>query len=163
MVTCQKQPALGCVYKLVEINGLPRIKLSHDVGKVTVPGRKNIYRLYGESGHMLIDLMKRADEDPPQVGMKVLCRHPFEESKRAFVTPTRVDALYNVYWKDGAICRGFPNLQRVRENVFNSLRALRPDIKRYLNPTPYKVAVSDALYNFLHDLWLENAPIGQLC
>jgi nicotinate phosphoribosyltransferase len=34
LVTCYSQAALGCVFKLVEINSKPRIKLSEDVAKV---------------------------------------------------------------------------------------------------------------------------------
>lgn len=40
--------------------------------------------------------MQKADEKPPQVGKKVLCRHPFQESKRAYVIPARVEPLYKV-------------------------------------------------------------------
>lgn len=81
---------------MVEINELPKIKLSQDVGKVTMPGRKNAYRLFGADGHALIDLLTRSTEPPPKVGEKVLCRHPFQESKRAYVIPTRVEPLYKV-------------------------------------------------------------------
>jgi hypothetical protein len=47
-------------------------------------------------GHALIDLLMRSIESPPQVGQKVLCRHPFQESKRAYVIPSRVESLYKV-------------------------------------------------------------------
>ncbi|XP_047507391.1 nicotinate phosphoribosyltransferase isoform X2 [Pieris napi] len=162
LVTCQRQPALGCVYKLVEINGQPRIKLSQDVGKVTIPGHKKAYRLFGADGHALIDLLQRSSEAAPEVGQKVLCRHPFQESKRAYVIPSKVEHLYKIYWKDGQITTAPKPLSEVRERVQASLRTLRQDIKRNLNPTPYKVAVSDDLYSFIHDLWLQNAPIGEL-
>lgn len=161
LVTCQKQPALGCVYKMVEINGQPRIKLSQDVAKVTIPGKKDAYRLYGEN-HALIDLLQISGEAAPQADQKVLCRHPFQEAKRAFVTPSKVENLLKLYWKDGAICRNLPNMQEIKANVVESLKILRPDIKRTLNPTPYKVSVSDNLYHYLHKLWLDNAPIGEL-
>jgi len=38
------------VYKLVEINGMPRIKLSQDGSKITMPGKKDAFRLYGGDG-----------------------------------------------------------------------------------------------------------------
>ena len=82
LVTCQAQPALGCVYKLVEINGSPRIKLSQEIGKVVIPGKKRIYRLLNAEGCPLIDLIQRDTEPPPRPGERVLCRHPFQENKR---------------------------------------------------------------------------------
>ncbi|XP_072042546.1 nicotinate phosphoribosyltransferase-like [Amphiura filiformis] len=162
LVTCQKQPALGCVFKLVQVNELPRIKLSHDIEKVTIPGRKQIHRLYGQDGRPLVDLMQQMDEDPPEQGKSVLCRHPFEESKRAYVRPAKVVPLHQLYWKDGKVCQPISSLEETRAVAKQSLQMLREDHKRALNPTPYKVSVSDNLYQFLHELWLQSAPIEEL-
>lgn len=163
LVTCQKQPALGCVYKLVEVNAKPCIKLSLDVEKVTIPGRKSVYRLFGKDGHALIDLLQMKDEPAPEPGQKVLVRHPFQESKRAYVQPVQVKNLHSLCFSDGKICTDLPVLSEIKKRVKESLATLRSDIKRNLNPTPFKVSVSGQLYQFMHDLWLENAPIGELC
>ncbi|XP_075733103.1 nicotinate phosphoribosyltransferase isoform X7 [Rhipicephalus microplus] len=138
LVTCQKQPALGCVYKLVEIKNLSCIKLSLDIQKVTIPGKKACYRLYGHQGYALLDLMQKMDEPPPQKGKRVLCRHPFQESKRAYVIPDCVEDLCLLWWDHGKIARELPTLDAIRNRVKESLKTLRPDIKRTLNPTPYK-------------------------
>lgn len=53
-----------------------------------------MYLLY--SGHALIDLLQRSVETPPQIGIRVLCRHPFQESKRAYVIPAKVESLLKV-------------------------------------------------------------------
>ena len=50
LVTCQAQPALGCVYKMVEIGARPCIKLSPDIEKITIPGFKRAFRLMNAAG-----------------------------------------------------------------------------------------------------------------
>ncbi|XP_062583365.1 nicotinate phosphoribosyltransferase-like isoform X1 [Saccostrea cucullata] len=163
LVTCQKQPALGGVYKLVEINKNPRMKLSEDVEKVTIPGRKLAYRLFGIDGNALVDLMMQPSETAPQPGERVLCRHPIQESRRAYVIPAKVELLHKCYWDKGKVVQPLPTLTELRTKALKSLQTLRIDHKRALNPTPYKVSVSSELYTFMHELWLKNAPIGELC
>ena len=82
----------------MEINGQPRIKLSQEVEKLVIPCRKNVFRLLGGDGKPLVDIMLMADENPPVVGVKILCRHPFMENKRAYVTPSAVEPLLSLIW-----------------------------------------------------------------
>lgn len=55
LTTSSDVPALDCAYKLQEYAGLPRRKRS--TGKATWPGRKQVYRRYGEDGRMAGDLL----------------------------------------------------------------------------------------------------------
>ena len=163
LVTCQSQPALGMVYKLVEINGKPAIKLSNELSKVTIPGKKNAFRLIGTEGVALCDVMVGSNEAPPQVGKRLMCRHPYIERKRAFVTPSFVMELLRPVWI-GSEKRvaPTPTLGQVREFVKDQLKLIRSDHKRSLNPTEYKVSLTNDLFNFMHELWLEKCSIADL-
>jgi nicotinate phosphoribosyltransferase len=46
IATCKKQPALGLVCKLTEINKVPKMKFSSDLEKTTLPGAKVVYRIW---------------------------------------------------------------------------------------------------------------------
>ncbi|TYI50386.1 hypothetical protein E1A91_D12G098400v1 [Gossypium mustelinum] len=164
LVTCYAQAALGCVFKLVEINNQPRIKLSEDVSKVSIPCKKRCYRLYGKEGYSLVDIMTGENEPCPKVGERILCRHPFSESKRAYVVPKRVEELLKCYWpgKSGKVREELPALKDIRDHCIKQLEQMRPDHIRRLNPTPYKVSVSAKLYDFIHFLWLNEASVGEL-
>lgn len=86
LVTCFRQPALGGVYKLVEIRGQPRIKLSEEVEKVTIPGKKWAYRLYGKEGFALVDLMIGDNELPPKVKFPLKAAHFTHKSNTWYST-----------------------------------------------------------------------------
>lgn len=98
LVTCQRQPALGMVYKLVQIEGKPRIKISQDISKVTIPGAKNAFRLIGRDNVPILDLLVPDSEAPPTPGRRLLCHHPFEDKRRVYVTATKVIRLLNRVW-----------------------------------------------------------------
>ncbi|EGC33132.1 NAPRTase [Dictyostelium purpureum] len=167
LVTCQAQPALGCVYKLVEINGSPRIKLSHEANKITLPGRKEAYRLYGGEGHPLVDILisqNAADHEKqiPEVGKRVLCLHPFEEQKRVIVTPQKVEKLHHIVFQNGKPTIDLPSLEEIRNYCFDQISKIREDHLRNSNPTPYKVSITKELYDTLHNLWLQSVPIKEM-
>ncbi|MDK1031169.1 MAG: nicotinate phosphoribosyltransferase [Planctomycetia bacterium] len=159
LVTCQSQPALGCVYKLVEINGSPRIKLSENIGKMTIPGRKRPYRLIGESGYPEADLIVYDEEGPPQAGRQILCRHPFDELKQVRITARDVIPLHDCVW-DCGVAGPLPSMAEVRSHTLQQIAAMRSDHLRFLNPTPYKVSVSERLQKMIHTFRLREAPAG---
>ncbi|KAL3798529.1 hypothetical protein HJC23_011833 [Cyclotella cryptica] len=164
LVTCQAQPALGCVYKLVEVDEQPRIKLSNDLEKVLIPGRKVAYRLFGEAGWPLLDLLVcRNETNRPTAGERVLCRHPFIEQKRVAVVPSRVVQLHSLVFdgKNGVVS-GLPSVEETRQFVNDQINHTRADLLRYMNPGEYKVSVSENTFHFLHQLWQNETPVREL-
>uniref|UniRef100_A0A6B2L189 Nicotinate phosphoribosyltransferase n=1 Tax=Arcella intermedia TaxID=1963864 RepID=A0A6B2L189_9EUKA len=160
LVTCKGTPALGCVYKLVSIGGKPRIKLSNNLKKVTLPGRKEAYRLVGKDGPIL-DLLIEVGAEPPQVGQLVECRHPFDGTKRCKVKPSAIIPLHQLVW-DGKFVGKKYSLNEIREFCLSEMNSLRSDHKYHTKPTPYKVSLSVGLSGIFQNLWLQESPVEEI-
>jgi nicotinate phosphoribosyltransferase len=137
------------------------IKLSQELSKMTIPGKKEAYRLFSEDGYGLLDLMIRVGDKPPEPSKRVLCHHPFDHIKRVYVTPSKVIPLHRCVW-DGKRVYPEASLIESRDYVLNQLRSTREDHLRDINPTPYKVSVSEELYNYVYHLWTEESPVTEL-
>lgn len=161
LVTCKAQPAFGGVYKIVLMNGKPVIKLSEEEIKIPLVGHKFVYRLCDADGNFLADALVDAQEDPPKVGEPFLVRDPFKETRRVKIIPHRVEPLHRLVW-DGGLTElelAANDIPAARNRVATQMPRLPAVHKRRLNPTPYRVGVSDLLYRQMHELLTASAPI----
>ncbi|CAM4495810.1 nicotinate phosphoribosyltransferase isoform X2 [Caretta caretta] len=152
LVTCPLQPSLGCVYKLVKVNGCPKLKLTEDEEKMTIPGSKVVYRLYDATGLAFMDLMALEEEPPARAGQEVAVRLLGRSEEARRVTPMAVEILHRTYFKDGQVCQALPSLLEVKSHAQASLSLLSPAHKRLQDPEPYQVAVTEKLHFLLSDL-----------
>ncbi|KAM9848655.1 nicotinate phosphoribosyltransferase [Aulostomus maculatus] len=148
LVTCTKQPSLGCVYKLVEVRGRPRMKLSEDPEKSTVPGRKAVYRLVDADGHPFLDLVCLAGESPPVAGLPVSC-HPLGCDSSLSVTPAQVTCLRQEVFTKGQVTHPPCSAAETRAKVQASLQTLNPRHTRLQEPDAYTVALSEKLHSLV--------------
>lgn len=117
-------PALGGVYKLVEIvrEGavLPVVKRS--VGKQTLPGRKQVWRV-SESGAAVCDVVGLEAEAAPRHGVPLL----------------------ECVMRDGRPTGSLPSLRELRAACRDARLALPESVRRLSAPGPYPVTRSAAL------------------
>ncbi|KAM4549021.1 nicotinate phosphoribosyltransferase [Odontesthes bonariensis] len=152
LVTCTKQPSLGCVYKLVEVRGRPRMKISEDPAKSTVPGRKAVYRLLDAEGHPFLDLLCLEVEPPPEAGRPLSCYPMGCNNSPASVTPAQVTCLRQEVFTKGQVTQPLCSAAETRAKVQSSLQTLSPRHKRLQEPDSYIVALSEKLHNLVKEL-----------
>jgi len=161
LVTAYDQPALGGVYKLVELNGKPRMKISQQTEKLVIPSQKEVYRLQSEDGSYLLDLLTSSQETPPEPGQDLLALHPSDPFKRVRVVASQVKPLLQPLFNQGQ-WRDQLSLQEKRRSSLESMKSLRSDVWRAHNPAPYKVSVSTSLSQLLTDLYQKENPPSQI-
>lgn len=128
LVTCQAQPALGMVYKLVEIEGKPRIKLSEEKEKVLIPGKKKVFRVY-ENEIPSFDIMLLEDEDDIVSGHPLTAYHAFDDGKTVTIdTPARVDKLTDTFYHNGEVTAKIQTIKEKRNWVLEQIDTFDPAV-----------------------------------
>uniref|UniRef100_A0A3B3TKH9 Nicotinate phosphoribosyltransferase n=1 Tax=Poecilia latipinna TaxID=48699 RepID=A0A3B3TKH9_9TELE len=140
LVTCTKQPSLGCVYKLVEVRGRPRMKISEDPQKSTVAGRKTVYRLLDHTHPALL------------AGCTLTCYPLGGDNSSVSVTPAQVTCLRKEVFLEGQVTEPLCSAAETRAKVQSSLQTLHPRHKRLQEPDSYTVALSEKLRNLVTEL-----------
>ena len=152
LITAYDCPSLGGVYKLSEIAGKPKLKVSDDPGKITNPGYKKIYRIYGRSNDMaLADLITLEDEaineDEP-----LTIFHPVYTWKKRNITDYYVRELLVPVFINGECVYDCPTISEIQQHLKNEKENLWPAFKRMVNPHVYHVDLSEKLWSLKQQL-----------
>jgi nicotinate phosphoribosyltransferase len=117
--TSADAPYLDCAYKLQEYAGRPRRKRSE--GKSTWPGRKQVYRHYGDNGIMLNDVVTVVDD--------------LRDGR----------PLLQQVMHDGLRAQPEPSLTALREYAAQELASLPAPLCELGREPPYSVLISESL------------------
>jgi nicotinate phosphoribosyltransferase len=133
--------ALDGVYKLVLLDGKPRIKLSENLGKVTLPNKKQVYRISDSNGNWIgADAIALEDEtDFSKI------THPFDVLKSLSVKNCLMEPLLVKVMENGKRMEKPRTLEEIASFSIGRLKRLSPEFKRFNNPHIYKVGISDKL------------------
>ena len=154
LITSKDNPAFGGVYKLAAVMGqdgefIPKIKLSENTEKVTNPGNKTIYRVYEkDSGKIKADLIclvgETFNEEEPLLLFDPL--EPCKKTRRPGGSYNLRELLVPVFRK-GKCCYESPKVMAIRDYCQKELSTLWDETKRFVNPHPIYVDLSQKLYD----------------
>ena len=150
LVTSYQCPALDGVYKLSVFDGRPRLKISEDVAKISLPGSKKLYRIYDDRGLFYRDAIILDDEKIHKVERIF---HPDYEFKNTPIAGLRAEPLRQTVMRDGRLCVDLEtDPYRISEYRRERMRHIPPETLRFENPHIYKVGVSRKLFDLRREL-----------
>ena len=150
LITSKSSPVFGGVYKLCAVEDesgalVPRIKISENVGKVTNPGFKKVYRFYNRSTGMAeADYICLHDETVDDTRPLEIC-DPDARWKRKTMENFLARELLVPIFEKGELVYDLPSLEEIRAYCAAQVATLWAEVKRFENPHGYYVDLSEKL------------------
>ena len=141
LVTGHPDAALDGVYKLSMANGKPRIKLSENVSKITLPHLKQVYRIIDNDSNFIgADAITLDDEDDVQI-----MHHPLYPLKSLSLMKYIKEPLLQKVMANGKRVKDSEVLSEISKYSHSRMEKLPEEYKRFDNPHIYKVGISERL------------------
>lgn len=143
LITGRDDAALDGVYKLVFSDGTPRLKISENIEKTVLPGKKKIYRFLDREQKFQADgvcLDSEAEFDT--------IYHPFSPEKNCSIMNFEREEIVNQVMRSGKSVISMRDPYQIAGYVKKRLDQLPDEHKRFEFPHIYKVGISKKLMDF---------------
>ncbi len=161
LITARSEPVFGGVYKLVAVEDEegtvePKIKISENVGKITNPHYKKVYRFFGnDTGKAIADYLCVYDEIVDDSRDMVIF-DPDATWKTKTVYNFTARELQVPIFKNGELVYQLPALEEIRTYCMQQVDTLWDEVKRFDNPHTYYVDLSQKLWDIKYGLLKRN-------
>lgn len=160
LITARSEPIFGGVYKLTttEKDGqlIPKIKISDNVGKITTPGFKQVYRLFDRDSHKAIGDVVTLHHEVIDDSKPYEIFHPLFTWKRKTVKNFYAKKLLVKIFDQGRQVYESPNIHEIKKYSQEQIDSLWDEVKRFEKPHEYIVDLSEKLWTIKDDLLKEN-------
>ncbi len=157
LITARSEPVFGGVYKLAAVedaqgNIIPKIKISENVGKITNPHFKKLYRFYGnDTGKAIADYLCVHDETvDDRKDLRIFDPDATWKTKTVYNFTAR--ELQIPIFRGGKLVYQKPSLAQIRAYCLAQVDTLWDEVKRFDNPHVYYVDLSQKLWDIKYSL-----------
>jgi nicotinate phosphoribosyltransferase len=157
LITAKSDPVFGGVYKVCAVedadgNVIPKIKISENVGKITTPHFKKVYRLRGrESGKAEADLICVYDEIIDDTKPLEIFDPVATWKRKTLENFTATELLVPIF-KNGEQVYVLPTLSQIRQHCAEEIEGMWDEVRRFSNPHNYYVDLSEKLWKLKQDM-----------
>lgn len=150
LATGMPDAALDGVYKLAQVEEVPMLKVSDNLQKTTLPGKKKVLRYFDREGFFLADAIVLHQENEPEQIF-----HPVEKHKMLLLKDLSYEVLFHTHMRDGKRLQVPESLAQIQERLKTRLNLLPQEHHRFDFPHIYKVGISTQLMELRDKLLLD--------
>lgn len=142
LITGKSDAALDGVYKLAKLNELPKMKLSENIEKMTLPGQKQLFRFFDENGMFYRDGILCQNENPEDIQTLF---HPVYPEKNTEIGNLKYQPLLQKVVNAGTIIIKKKSPFAIHKYLMERAKLIAEEHKRFISPHLYKVGISKKL------------------